>query len=164
MKKLAITLFLAASVCFGQIKAKDIRGAWIVSKVDWTQDEFDKNQKWTSARVLYFFRDGRFGIVGGSVYQTDNQMEISYGDSQIVYFGSWKRTGAEIMVTYRVIYCDVCISGEKARMMQQEHLAVNEDGEIVFDDLHFRKEPRLDKSAKFTISEKLPHLKSGDRP
>jgi hypothetical protein len=86
-------------------------------------------------------------------------MEISYGDSQTVYFGSWKRAGAEIIVTYRMVYCDIC-DIEKKRMMQQEHLAQNKDGEIVFQDLHFRKEPRLDKSAVFTITEKLPHRKS----
>jgi hypothetical protein len=159
---LAVLLVLAASVCFGQTKAKDVPGAWIVSKVNWTQDDFHKNQKWTTTEVLYFFRDGRFGIVQGSINQTDDKMEISYGDSQTVCFGSWKRTGAEINVTYRVVYCDIC-EIEKQHMIQQEHLAVNEDGEIVFHDLHFRKEARLNKSAAFTISEKLPHGKSGDR-
>jgi hypothetical protein len=163
MKRLAIILVvLAASVCLGQTKAKDVPGAWIVSNADWTQDEFHKNERWTSAKVLFFFRDGRFGIVGGSVFQTGDRMEISYGDSQTVYFGSWKRTGAEIAVTYRNVYCDVC-EIEKERVVQQETLAVNEDGEIAFHNLHFRKEPRLDKSAAFTISEKLPHGRFRDR-
>jgi hypothetical protein len=169
MKKLAIILVLAMSVCsgqnsFGQTRAKKISGAWIESKLNWQLDDYHKNQRWTSAEVLYFFEDGRFGIIDGSINQTDNEMEISYGDSQTVYFGSWKWTGKKITVTYRLIYRDIRPKGgEKESTEQQEHLVVNEEGEIVFHDLHFRKEPKLNKNAAFTISEKLPSGKPGDR-
>jgi hypothetical protein len=164
MKRLAIILVLAASVCFGQTKAKDTSGAWINSKVEWQLDDFHKNKKWAQTEVLYFFEDGRFGIIDSSISQTDDEMEISYGDAQTIYFGRWRRTGAGITATYKLIYRDVpCRNGAKEPKAQQEHLAVHEDGEIVFRGLTFRKEPRLDASAASSISEKLPSGKPGDR-
>ena len=159
MKGLGLILVLAASVCFCQTKTKDVPGAWIVSKVDWTQDDLAKNEKWTTTEVLYFFPDGRFGIVKGSIIQTGKKTEISYGDSQTVYFGSWKRTGNEITIAYKMIYRDIQITGRE-NTVQQEQIVVNEEGEIVFQDQLFKKEPKLDKSAEFTISEKLPNRKS----
>jgi hypothetical protein len=159
-----IMFLISVGCCFGQQKAQEISGAWVITNPDWQNSEFHANQKWASAKVLCFFRDGRFGIVGGTLHQTDDQLEISYGDSQTVYFGSWKRTGNEITITYRVIYRDIQTSGsENESTMLREQLVVNEEGEILFQSQRFKKEPRLDKSAEFTISEKLPHRKSQAR-
>lgn len=88
-------------------------------------------------------------------------MEISYGDSQSVYYGNWKQTGDGFSVVYKVIYRDIdIIGGEKEKIEEQEPLTINSDGKIVFQGKTFQTEPRLNESAASTITEKLPHQKS----
>jgi hypothetical protein len=163
MRSLALVLVFVVNTCFAQTPAKDTSGAWISSKVDWQLDAFHKEKKWAQTKVLYFFEDGRFGIVVGSISQTGNEMEISYGDAQTVYFGSWKQKAGMITVKYRLLYRDVPQRDAQRGRAQQEQVAVHGNGELIFQGLTFSKEPRLDSSASSTITEKLPSARTGDQ-
>jgi hypothetical protein len=151
------TTVLLSQTCFGQARAKGPLGAWIDSDLDWQASEFHKDKSWTVAKVLFFYEDGRFGMIDGTIIRTAREMVVSDGDSQTVYFGTWKRTESQVIVTYRLIYRDIQpLGGEKQNADQQDHFVVKGDGVILFHGRTFRKEPLLDQSAAFTISEKLP--------
>ena len=89
--------------------------AWLQRRIHWERAPRDANPNLSAgaATVLYFSRDGRFGMLSGTVYKQSHRISVSNGDSESIYKGTWTASGNSVHVIYQLIYHDIRIAGEK---------------------------------------------------
>jgi hypothetical protein len=95
----------------------DVTGGevWIAKEINWEKVPPDVGPKLESgsATLLYFRKDGRFGLMQCRLNKGPEYLAVSLGDGQAVYEGTWELHGDEISVKYHLTYRTVLRVGER---------------------------------------------------
>ena len=121
LKRICAAVAISALPCFCASATNDLgttlaqHPAWLQRRIHWERAPRDVNPNLSAgaATVLYFSRDGRFGMLSGTVYKQNHRVSVSNGDSESIYKGTWTATGNSVHVVYQLIYHDVRIVDEK---------------------------------------------------
>lgn len=88
---------------------------WIRTGLSWKQDPGEPTQKFSSATILYFGEDGKFGFFGGVALRRGSHLALSEGEGDRVYSGSWATSTEGIQVNCRLVdsYKIMQLEGQK---------------------------------------------------
>jgi hypothetical protein len=123
MKRIRITLiFIVAFTPVPQIGAQSksptkfaLNPYWLQQKISWQKapPEIDSKLSAGSASAFYFGPDGTLKYWSGTVYKRGGLITVSVGDAETTGNGHWVFDGDTVHASFRKIYADVRLVGEK---------------------------------------------------
>jgi hypothetical protein len=123
MKLIRITLiFIVAFTPVPQIGAQSksatkfaLNPYWLQQKISWQKapPEIDPKLSAGSASAFCFGPDGTLKYWSGTVYKKDGLITVSAGDAETIGTGHWVFEGDTVHASFRKIYADVRLVGEK---------------------------------------------------
>lgn len=113
--------------------------------------ELELKERYAEAAVLYFSSDQRFVLLYGTIIQGPKSEEVSQGDGQVVFLGTWKLTGDSLHVQYRLVSRTVAKKGETLPgPVQSEDVQVR-GSTLLFQKNLFKRDEKLDHDLKATL-------------
>ena len=133
--------------CLSISQQPDIVGVWMPEKTQWHHAPRVVDPHLSDAEVglLQFKNDGSFLLLYCTIYRRLESLQVSAGDAETVYVGSWKLSGDNIEVNYRLKYRDIQWSrpGTDAYAEQKGVAMLLRGNLVLWNGQRFRKEPRL---------------------
>jgi len=125
-------------------------GAWRQTNVTWKKPpaELELKERYSEAAILYFSPDQRFVLLYGTIIQGPKSEEVSGGDGQVVYLGTWKLTDSILHIEYRLVSRTVAKEGETLPGPLQSADIRVEKNKLLFQKDHFERDQNLDKELR----------------
>ena len=150
-----ILRYLCISLCLlgcASLEAQSVPplGAWRQTNVTWKKPpaELELKERYSEAAILYFSPDQRFVLLYGTVIQGPKSEEVSGGDGQVVYLGTWELTDSILHIEYRLVSRTIAKEGETLPgPLQSADIRVKEN-KLLFQKDHFERDQNLDKELR----------------
>jgi hypothetical protein len=146
MKSALLFVFLSSLIVLSHGQTAQVSGCWRQDKIKWTKPpaELHLNERSAEAGLLYFGPNNQFALVYGTVIEGPTWENLSHGDGQIVYLGTWKPEGSVVLVEYRLVSRTILIEGETLPGPIEKKTLQSRDGVLLFDKTRFQRDKRLD--------------------